>query len=70
MATFAGDSYEDFKEEVLEQLRYRKDEKGLTWGQVLKAVVEVLAYLMEWEKDEWRQPNGEPTYYAGRKGWN
>lgn len=70
MATFEGNNYESFKEHLLNELQFQKTERSLTWGQIMKAVVEVLAYLMEWEKDEWREPNGAPTFYAGRKGWN
>lgn len=70
MATFAGNKYEDFKEEVLNYMEYQASEKGLTWGQVLQALTEVLLYFMQWKKDEWRDPNGAATFHAGRDTWS
>lgn len=70
MATFAGNKTEDFKEEVLIYVEYMASEKGLTWGQVLQALVELVLYFMQWKKDEWRDPNGAATFHAGRDTWS
>lgn len=67
MATFEGNQYENFKQKLLDEIQYQRVEHQLTWGSALKALVEVVAYLMDWEKDEWRDPNGQPTFNAGRK---
>jgi len=47
MATWSGDNESEFKETILEQLEYRRSEYNLTWPQLFRLVLEVLAYLME-----------------------
>lgn len=52
MATFGSDSKGTFKNNLLDEIRYRKDECGLTWRQVLFLLLEVLTHLTEYHIDD------------------
>lgn len=52
MATFGSDRNGTFKNNMLDEIRYRKDEGGLTWRQVLLLLLEVIAHLAEYHIED------------------
>jgi hypothetical protein len=48
MATFGGDKEGRFKEGLLMEIQYQREEQNLSWHQAIRLVIAVLAHITQY----------------------